>query len=243
MAAGFESVSTWRQPLPVPASPARSALIEAIAGQIAGLSPGRLRVAVDGLTGAGKTSFAHELAAALRGLGRPTLRASMDDFKHPWRHAKEHGYDRISGEGYYRNAYDFTSARDLLLHPAGPDGSGKVALCAHDPLTSDDHRDKTIDVPANAILIVDTVFAFRPEYNDCWEYRIWLQAAPSVALHRGISRDTAAEGIEEATRLHRDRYHAAERIYLAEVGPQALASIIINNTDFKNPRITTDHER
>lgn len=167
----------------------------------------------------------------------------MDDFKHPWRHAKEHGYDRISGEGYYRNAYDFTSARDLLLHPAGPEGSGKVALCAHDPLTGDDHRDKKIDAPANAILIVDTVFAFRPEYNDCWEYRIWLQVAPSVALHRGISRDSAAEGIEEATRLHRDRYHAAERIYLAEVGPQALTSIIINNTHFKDPRITTDHER
>ena len=117
MVAGFESVSTWRQPLPAPASLMRSALIEAVAGQVAGLSPGRLRVAVDGLTGAGKTSFAHELAGALRGLGRPTLRASMDDFKHPWRHAREHGYDRVSGEGYYRNAYDFASARDLLLHP------------------------------------------------------------------------------------------------------------------------------
>ena len=73
-----------------------------------------------GLTGAGKTSFGHELAAALRALGRPTMRASMDDFKHPWRHARKHGYDRVSGEGYYRNAYDFRSARDLLLGPAGP---------------------------------------------------------------------------------------------------------------------------
>jgi uridine kinase len=173
MAAGFESVSSWRQPLPAPASSTRSALIETVAGQVAELSAGRLRIAVDGLTGAGKTSFAHELAAALRGLGRPTLRASMDDFKHPWRHAREHGYDRVSGEGYYRNAYDFASGRDLLLQPAGPGGSGKVALCAHDPLTGEDHRGKTIDTPMNAILIVDSVFAFRPEYNDCWEYRIW----------------------------------------------------------------------
>ena len=36
----------------------RSALIETVAGQVAALSAGRLRVAVDGLTGAGKTSFA-----------------------------------------------------------------------------------------------------------------------------------------------------------------------------------------
>jgi len=96
-------------------------VIGAVAEWIAALGPGRLRVAVDGLTGAGKTSFGHELAAALRRLGRPTMRASMDDFKHPRHHAREHGYDRVSGEGYYRNAYDFRSARDLLLEPAaGP---------------------------------------------------------------------------------------------------------------------------
>jgi hypothetical protein len=70
--------------------------------------------------------------AALRKLGRPTLRASLDDFKHPWPHAREHGYDRLTGEGYYRNAFDFASARNLLLRPAGPDGSGQVVLCAHD---------------------------------------------------------------------------------------------------------------
>jgi len=73
-------------------------VIGVVAQWIAALDPGRLRVAVDGLTGAGKTSFGHELAAALRRLGRPTMRASMDDFKHPWRHAREHGYDRTSGE-------------------------------------------------------------------------------------------------------------------------------------------------
>ncbi len=114
----FESVSTWRQPLPATASAERTALITDVAARVAMLGPGRLRVAVDGLTGAGKTSFGHELAALLRGLGRPTLRASMDDFKNPWSEAAEAGYDRMTGEGYYRNAYDFRSARDLLLGPA-----------------------------------------------------------------------------------------------------------------------------
>jgi uridine kinase len=98
--------------MPPPASAERTALIAVVAGRVADLGPGRLRVAVDGRTGAGKTSFGHELAAMVRKKGRPTLRASFDDFKHPWRHAREHGYDRVSGEGYYRNAYDFRSARD-----------------------------------------------------------------------------------------------------------------------------------
>ena len=208
-----------------------------VAAQVARLGSGRLRVAVDGLTAAGKTSFGHELAAVLRSLGRPTLRASMDDFKNPWRDAEKLGYDRVTGEGYYRNAYDFAAARNLLLDPAGPGGTGEVVLCAHDPLTGEDHRDKKISAPANAVLIVDSVFAFRPEYNDCWEYRIWLDVDAELALRRGITRDSAMEGLDEATRLHRDRYHAAETIYLTEVHPQAAADIIIDNRDYARPRI------
>lgn len=222
------------------ASAERAVLVGTLADWVAGLGTGRLRVAVDGLTGAGKTSFGHELAAALRRTGRPVARSSLDDFKHPWRHAGEHGYDRVGGEGYYRNAYDFGSARELLLHPAGPAGSGKVALCAYDPLTGEDHRDKQVQTPAGTILVVDSVFAFRPQYNDCWEYRIWLDVDSQTALRRGIDRDAAAEGAQEAARLHHDRYQGAEMIYLAEVRPQQIADVIIDNRDFTAPRILAD---
>ena len=97
----------------------------------------------------------------------------------------------------------------------------------------------TITAPPDAILIVDSVFAFRPQYNDCWEYRIWLKVDPDVALRRGVARDSALEGTEEATRVHRDRYGVAERIYLAEVNPRALADVAIDNTDLARPRIMT----
>lgn len=238
---GHESVSTWRTPLPPPASAARTELLARLAVRVAELHPRRLRVAVDGLTAAGKTSFGHELADALRALGRPTLRASLDDFKHPWRDARERGYDRTSGEGYYRNAYDFAAARDLLLGPAGPDGSGQVVLCAHDPLTGEDHRSTTVTAPPDAVLVVDSVFAFRPEYDDCWDFRVWLDVDPDQALARGIARDAPREGLEEATRLHRDRYHAAELIYLAEVDPVARADVVIDNRDLANPRLVVGH--
>jgi uridine kinase len=100
-------------------------------------------------------------------------------------------------------------------------------LCGHDPLTGADHRDKKISAPPGAILVADLVFAFRPEYNDCWEYRIWLDVDSETVLRRGIVRDSAAEGAGEAARLHRDRYHAAEMIYLAEVDPRSLADLIV----------------
>ena len=216
---------------------ARTGLVSDVAARVSALGPGRLRVAIDGPTAAGKTNFGHELATGLRALGRPTLRACLDDFKNPWREARELGYDRLSGEGYYRNAHDFGSARELLLRPVGPLGSGDVVLCAHDPLTGADHRDTVVHAAADAVLIVDGVFAFRPEYDPFWDYRVWLDVDAELSLARGISRDADREGVEGATRLHQERYHAAELIYRTEVDPRSRADLVIDNRDLRNPHI------
>lgn len=221
--------------MPAPASKNRQELLDALSDRIMALRPTRLRVIVDGYTASGKTSFAHELGAAIRARGRPTMRATFDDFKKPWSDAREKGYDRLSGEGYYRNAPDFESARKLLLDPVGPEGSGIVALCARDPLTGEDLRAVTIEAPGNGVLIVDSVFGMRPEYDDVWDYRIWIDVPPQLALARGIARDEALEGGDEAEQVHRDRYHVAEQIYIVEVDPKAKADVIIDNTDYADP--------
>jgi uridine kinase len=122
------SVSTWRQPLPRAASPQRAALLERVAERILAVGDSRLRVGIDGLTASGKTSFGHELAERIGRAGRPVLRASLDDFKKPWR--DRHLYDRESGERYYRNAYDYGAVSRLLLEPAGVAGSGNCVLAA-----------------------------------------------------------------------------------------------------------------
>lgn len=215
----------------------RARVIGDLAAAIDAVSKGRLRVAVDGLTGSGKTTFGHELAAVLRSRGRSTARASFDDFKHPWRHSRLHGYDRTSGAGYYRNAYDHGSAIALLLEPAADAGSGTVVLCAHDPLTGQDHRDVTVQLRADTVLIVDSVFALRPEYAHFWDYTIWLEVDADVALQRGIGRDLEREGRDEAERLYRDRYRVAEKVYLAEVNVLSCADAVVDNTDLERPAV------
>ncbi len=233
----YESVSTWKQPPAPPGSETRVRVIDEVASRVCATGSGRLRVVVDGLTGAGKTTFADELAAAIRARGRSTLRASLDDFKHPWRHTRAHGYDRLTGEGYYRNLHDFVSAQTLLLQPSGPRGTGKVVLCAHDPLTGADNRSLVVDAPNDAVLVVDGVFGMRPEYDEYWDVRIWLHAEPAVALARGIERDVELEGYDEALRLHTSRFAVGEQLYVDEVRPTEKASVIIDNTDFERPAI------
>lgn len=228
------SISSWQQPPPPAATPARAAAIERVVELIDSLGAGRLRVAVDGRTAAGKTSLGHELALGIAGRGRRSLRASLDDFKRPWSEA--HRYDRVSGEGYYRNAFDAGAARSLLLEPAGADGSGSVALCSIDPITQVDHSSHVTRMPADGVLIVDGTFACRPEIDHYWDLRIWVEVDAGLALRRGTDRDAEMEGgIDAAEQLHRDRYGVAEEIYLAEVDPLDRVQVVIDNTDFDRP--------
>jgi uridine kinase len=231
------SVSTWRQPRPRTASPERADLLETVAARILAHGAGRLRVAIDGPTAAGKTSFGHELAERISRAGRPVLRASLDDFKRPWR--ERHLHDRESGEGYYRNAFDYEAVARLLLEPAGAGGSGECALCSIDPLTQVDHSGVVTRAPSDAVLIVDGVFAFRPEIDAYWDFRIWLHVDPEVSLRRGTRRDRGWAG-EEAEAVHRDRYLVAERLYVDEVDPTRSADVVVDNSRFERPRLKVD---
>lgn len=220
------SVSTWQQPLPPPAGPVRAAVVERVVDLIDGLGRRRLRVAIDGRTGAGKTTLGHELAQGLSARGRTVLRASLDDFKRPWR--DRHLYDRESGEGYYRNAYDLDAIHRLLLDP-----EDQVVLCSIDPLTQIDHSGETVSFPPDGVLLVDTVFACRPEIDDAWDLRVWVDVDPDLSVRRGAARDHAM--YEDAAALHRARYGVAEDIYLAEVDPLSIVEVIVDNRDLENP--------
>ncbi len=229
------SVSTWRQPMPPEPGPARSLVVDRMVEMIESLGDHRLRIAIDGLTAAGKTSFGHELARSLARRGRPVFRASLDDFKRPW--SERHLYDRESGAGYYRNAFDREAACRLLLDPSGPTADGLVALCSLDPLTQIDHSSVKTAMPPNGVLIVDGVFAYRPEINSYWHLRVWLEIDTELSVRRGIERDADMEGARESETLHRDRYLAGELLYIDEVDPRSLVEVVIDNTDFERPRL------
>lgn len=116
---------------------------------------------------------------------------------------------------------------------------GAPLHCARTTRSPESTTADTVKAPPDAILIVDSVFGFRPEFNEFWDFRIWIEVDPTVSLARGIERDTASEdGVEAATALHRDRYHAAMEIYLSEVDPTFRADVIVDNSDFTRPRLT-----
>jgi uridine kinase len=230
------SVSTWQQPMPPTPSPDRARVLDRLVEMIDMLGDRRLRVAIDGLTAAGKTSLGHELARGLANRGRPVLRASLDDFKRPW--SERHLYDRLSGEGYYRNAFDLQAACSLLLEPSDPSAEGIIALCSIDPITQIDHAAVKTVMPRDGVLIVDGAFAYRPEINHYWDLRIWVDIDAELSVLRGIERDAAMDGSAAAAEaLHRDRYLVGELLYQEEVDPRSFVEVIVDNTDFDHPRL------
>lgn len=228
------SASTWKQTPAPPATPTRRDVISNVVERVIAFGSRRLRVGVDGLTAAGKTTFADELAVAVAAEGRTVLRATLDDFKRPW--SESHLLDRTSGEGYYRNAFDTAAIRRLLLEPASITGNGLVALCSIDPITQINYEHLRATVPSDGVLVVDGVFAFRPELNDLWDLRLWLDVDSGLSLQRGTTRDASLAGSTDAAEdLHRNRYQVAERLYIHDVDPKASADIVIDNSNLARP--------
>src|SRR5262245_37708681 len=94
-------------------------ILEEIATFIGSYKPEQiLRVAVDGVDGVGKTTFADRLGRAVELIGRPVIRSSADAFHNPRELRYRRG--RTSPEGFYFDSYDYTALQRHLLDPLGP---------------------------------------------------------------------------------------------------------------------------
>ncbi len=89
-----------------------------------------LRVAIDGIDAAGKTTLADELAPLIEAQGRPVIRASIDGFHHPRSVRYRRGPD--APEGYYEDSFDYTALRAMLLDPLGPQGNRRYRRAVFD---------------------------------------------------------------------------------------------------------------
>lgn len=214
----------------------RSALLRRLAVLLADRRPGHpLRVGIDGPSGVGKTTFAGDLADALRRTGRPVVHIDSDGFHHV--RAVRYRQGRTSPRGYYEDAYDFDSLRDLVLMPLGPGGSRRCATTVHDLVTDAVERRWT-DVPEDAVALFAATFVQRGALRGFWDEVIHLDAPDSVAQQRGVERDAGSLGGADAARAaYESRYTAAYRIYRTEERPEERASILIDHTDPRAPEI------
>jgi uridine kinase len=193
-----------------------------------------VRVAVDGIDAAGKTTLADELVPLLETRGRPVIRASLDGFHRPRSERYQRGAD--SAEGYYLDAFDYPAHCNALLLPLCPLGSRRYRQAVFDFRADRPLRQPEEEAPVDAMLVLDGVFLLRPELTTFWDYRIWVEVPLDVALNRARQRDVALFGSAEAVEArYRTRYIPGQQLYLEAAGPRKQAEAIVENADPANP--------
>jgi uridine kinase len=73
-------------------------------------------------------------------------------------------------------------------------------------------------------LVADGVFLQRPELDDLWDVRIWLDISFERALERALVRDA---DMPDVRRRYEQRYFPGQRLYLDEIDPRSHAEIVV----------------
>jgi uridine kinase len=214
----------------------REQLLNVVAHHIIRLSPGRIvRVAIDGVDGAGKTTFADELADVIRALPRPVIRASVDGFHNP--RALRYRRGRGSPEGYFEDTYNYDAVKKYLLDPLSPGGSRRYRAAVFDHVTDMAVSAPELEACPSSILLFDGIFLHRPELRPYWDASIFLQVDFAVSVARCASRDGSSPDV---IAIANRRYVEGQRLYLLACEPAKRATMTIDNNDLSTPVLVTE---
>jgi uridine kinase len=186
-------------------------------------------LAVDGPDGAGKTTFADDLAGSAP--GRTVVRASLDDFHHPRAHRHAEGR---TGATVWARGFDYEAVRRELLDPWRRGAGASYRRRWHDLATDAGVDEAPGTVPDQGVLVADGVFAQRPELDGVWDLVVYVDASQPVRLSRMAARDGVPD---DADHPDQRRYLDAQRIYLTRCRPRDRADVVVDNTEPAAPRI------
>jgi uridine kinase len=198
--------------------------------------PHPLRVGIDGIDAAGKTTFSNALAPLLQSRGRTVICASVDGFHNP--KAVRYSRGPLSPEGYYYDSFDYAAVKESLLVPLGPGGTRIYLSAAFDFRTNTPVEMKPMVASEDAILLFDGVFLFRPEIVEFWDVKIFIDISFEESAARGGPRDQSLFGTLEAVQArYWERYIPGQRLYFQECQPKKQADIVIDNNNVDKPVI------
>jgi uridine kinase len=185
--------------------------------RVAALIPDRgehvVIVGVDGVDGAGKTTFADALAAVV---ARPVVRISVDDFHNVAAVRYERG--RESAKGFWLGAFDYERLVADVFRPLRE--SRRYRSAAHDLATDQPLNPPWRTAPPGSVVIVDGLFLQRRELAEQFDLVVYLDVPFDVAAARLRARDGERS---------LDRYVGASLIYFAECDPLRGADVVVDN--------------
>jgi len=182
-------------------------------------------VAVDGVDGSGKTTFAEHLSAAYTDHGRAVHVVHLDDFLNP--RAIRHRQGKDSPIGFFADTYDLAAFNTYILDPLQPGADHSITMRAFDHGADAALNECPVEVSPEAVVIVEGMFLHRDELCSRWDMSIFLDVPFSVTVARMVRRDGAPRDPEHPSWF---RYLEGQRLYLSACRPAERATHIIDNT-------------
>ncbi|GAA4154803.1 uridine kinase [Gryllotalpicola daejeonensis] len=194
----------------------------AVAAQVP-LAPDRVAlIAVDGVDGSGKTTFAATLRGALLARTQFVQIVHLDDF-HNLREVR-YRLGRDSPEGFFLDSYDYGAFVERVIRPLR-DGTRRIQPAATD-LTRNEYIDPaSVDVPVGGVVVVEGIFAHRDELYRLWDWSVFLDVPFETSVARMAERDGSADDPGHPSIR---RYVEGQRIYLERCDPKSRASLVLD---------------
>jgi len=190
----------------------------------------RVLVGIDGGDGAGKTTFADDLAATLARSSTVVRRVSLDDFHNPRDVRYRRG--RTSASGFWLDSFDYERFLTYVVRPLAAGGNGRYRARSHDLGTDEFVYDDEHLAPPGSVVLVDGLFLHRDELRGCWDFSVFLDVPYEVTAQRMALRDGANPDPHHPTMR---RYTEGNELYRRQCDPRTRADVVIDNVDPEKP--------
>ncbi|MDA5561589.1 kinase [Exiguobacterium sp. MMG028] len=175
-------------------------------------------VAIDGLSGAGKTTLVSRLSEE-----STILVLHIDDYIVERDRRYETGQPEPTE--YYALQWDVSRLERELFRPLR-NGITELTLPRY-VYERDVIVEEVIDVSSAYTIVVEGIFLQRPEWRPYYDYVIYLDCPREVRYERVLNRDTYLGNPEERLAKYKRRYWAGEDLYLQLVDPKREADIVL----------------
>lgn len=214
----------------------RAALLDELTVLIPEPGAGRVAlVAVDGVDGSGKTTFADAWARRIRRSGMPCARIRLDRYLAP--RAVRHARGRDDPEGFWLDSYDYAAFNAEVLEPLRPraDTPPTYRPGVYDVVTETPRRAPRHTAPMGergGIVLIDGIFLHRDDLHTAWDFSVWLEVSFEVTFARMAGRDGCPADPHHPANA---RYLGGQLRYFGAARPWLRADVIVDNTEPGGP--------
>lgn len=178
----------------------------------------RVIIGIDGLSRSGKTTIGNFLCSYYVEKGVPAVLLHLDDYIVERNRRYETGIE--SWREYYELQWDVERMVEDLLAPLKT--MSELSMKVYDE-TSDQHREESIHLPENSLIIIEGVFLQREEWRSYFDFLCYVDSPRNKRFSR--EKGETQKQLEK----FEQRYWKAEDYYLKEIQPEVGAHYLIRN--------------